>query len=68
MWKLIFWLVEVNFFHFSDTPTSERYFCLVETHFQTNFSFGMAETDFLFVETVFSYLIFFSTIENFHQY
>ena len=24
--RLIFWLVEVNFFHFSGTPASERYF------------------------------------------
>ena len=26
LWKLIFWLAEVNFFHFSDIPASESYF------------------------------------------
>ena len=26
MWKLIFWLVELIFSHFSDTPSSENYF------------------------------------------
>ena len=26
LWKLIFWLVELIFSHFSDTPSSESYF------------------------------------------
>ena len=26
MWKLIFWLVELIFSHFSDTPSTESYF------------------------------------------
>ena len=25
-WKLIFWLMEINYFYFSDTPVSESYF------------------------------------------
>ena len=36
-WKLIFWLVKVNFFHFLGTPASERYFLSGENVFLHKF-------------------------------
>ena len=36
-WKLIFWLVEVDFFHFSDTPASESFFLSSGNVFLTEF-------------------------------
>ena len=45
--EAVFWLVEIKFFHFSDTPASEGNFCLAKTCFRTNFSFRRVETDFM---------------------
>ena len=46
-WKLIFWLVKVNFFHFLGTPASERYFLSGGNVFLHKFFFRIVETDFL---------------------
>ena len=47
-WKLIFWLVELIFSHFSDTPSSEAILRLVETYFQANPPIRIVEKHFLF--------------------
>ena len=60
LWKLIFWLGELIFFLFSDTPSSESYFPSSGNKFLNQFSnpygvsfFLQAETSLKLVETHF---------------
>ena len=63
LWKLIFWLVELIFTHFSDTPPSESYFPS-SVNVILNESSSRYGGDILCpVKTAFSYLFFF-----FHQW
>ena len=63
LWKLIFWLVELIFSHFSDTPPSESYFPSSLNVFLNEFSSRMVETHFLSCENRFLLFILF-----FHQW
>ena len=58
--KLILWLLELTFSHFSDTLSSESYFPSSGNVF-LNKSSNQWRCIFCLFETVFSYLIFFST-------
>ena len=44
LWKITFWLVQVNLFHFLDTPTKSYFSCSGNVFL--NESFRMVETDF----------------------
>ena len=44
LWKIAFWLVQVNLFHFLDTPTKSYFSCSGNVFL--NESFRMVETDF----------------------
>ena len=65
LWKLIFWLLELIFYHFLDTPSSESFFpSSGNAFFKRILQSVWWRLIFCPVEIVFSYLIFFSTSGN----
>ena len=63
-----FWLVEVNFFHFSDTPASERYSLSSGNVPLNQFAIPYGGDRFFgLVETVFCLIFFFLQVEAFTE-